>query len=65
MSTKKSEGEKPSGLLCCETDSLDFGADGAFLRTGLIQGGRSRSDPSRLTGSKGIRVTDKKNNNQV
>lgn len=58
-STKNSEDTNPSGLLCCETESLDLGADGAFLRTGLTQGGRllSCSGPSLRPGSKGICVT--------
>jgi hypothetical protein len=42
-STKNSEGEKASGLLCCDPPSLPapFAATlGVFLRMGLIQGGR-------------------------
>ena len=51
--------KSPSGLLCCEIESIDL--DGVFLRMGLDpSGGRfsSRSGPSRLIGSRGICVTE-------
>lgn len=62
VSAKNSEGEKPSGLLCCEGESplvVDRAMDGAFLRTGRIHGGRvlPAGLPCRV-GSKGICVTE-------
>lgn len=59
-SVKKSDGEKPSGLLCCDGESLrvDRAIDGAFLRTGRIHGGRvALAEPSRGRVSKGMLVT--------
>lgn len=61
-STKKSEGENASGLLCCEGESplwVDRATDGAFLRTGRIQGGRvALAGPSWRDVSRGMLVTN-------
>jgi hypothetical protein len=61
-STKNSEGEKASGLLCCDPPSLPAplaATLGVFFRMGLIQGGRvlDCSWPSGREGSSGICVT--------
>jgi hypothetical protein len=66
MSTNRSNAEKRSGLLCCETESpLCVDRDRevcVFLGTGRIQGGRvlSASPFDRVEGSRGIRATDAK-----
>lgn len=63
MSTKKSEGEKLSGLLCRDSaDAFDRGADGGFLGTGRIHGGRLLKgvEGSGRVGSSGIPVTEEK-----
>jgi hypothetical protein len=61
-STKKSEGEKHSGLLCRDSaEAFDRGAEGGFLGTGRIHGGRvfaGEDDSARGAGSSGIPVTE-------
>ena len=55
-SRKASDGEKPSGLLCCELESLEPPDRSVFLRIGRIHGGRGFAD-CELSGrgdSKGI-----------
>lgn len=64
-SAKKSDGENASGLLWCEGESplwFERAIEGAFLRTGRIQGGLvALGGPSWREVSKGILVTDLKN----
>jgi len=56
MSTNSSEGEKLSGLLCCDTESPLWAERDVrdFLGTGRIHGGREGS-PRPLVGADGSR----------
>ena len=64
-STKKSDGEKLSGLLCRDSaEAFERGAEGGFLGTGRIHGGRvcaGEDESARGVGSRGIPVTEKVN----
>ena len=60
-SRKASDGEKASGLLCCEVVSFEALDRRVFLRTGRIHGGRGLADVSGRGDSSGIWVTETRN----
>jgi hypothetical protein len=68
-STKNSDGEKLSGLLCRDSgDAFERGAEGGFLGTGRIHGGRlcsGEEGSGRGDGSRGIPVTAKIKTNEI
>lgn len=60
MSEKNSDGENPSGLLCCDGESVPFrDRPGTLFGTGRIQGVRGAPSESSdgADGSRGICVT--------